>query len=290
MENELSIQNLSFSYGKKSILEDIQFQCHNGVTALLGNNGEGKSTLFSILSGLKRAQHGQVLLNGEDLLQAKKFPLHQIGFLPQHFEIFDNVTGYDFLSYIFSTKGLDPAKKKQYLDETIETFQLDDVIHKKFKSYSGGYKRRLGIAQAMLGNPALVLVDEPTTGLDPEQRAAFRNILFNTSRQTMTLISTHIIEDVELFSDKVLILKDKKIRYDGSVDTLIDTAKENLYELELSLEQFLAIQHRITVIEQKRVSGDIIKVKFIANDSSALMQQRATEVSLENAYLYFQKK
>ena len=142
----------------------------------------------------------------------------------------------------------------------------------------------------MLGNPALVLVDEPTTGLDPEQRAAFRNILFNTSRQTMTLISTHIIEDVELFSDKVLILKDKKIRYDGSVDTLIDTAKENLYELELSLEQFLAIQHRITVIEQKRVSGDIIKVKFIANDSSELMQQRATEVSLENAYLYFQKK
>lgn len=290
MTNKLVVENLSFSYGKNTILHDVSFTCTDGIVALLGNNGARKTTLLNILTGLKKGETGKISLNDIDLVHAKEYPIHLVGYLPQQFDIYDDITGYDFLSHVYDTKGLDHHTKKTEIDEVIEKFNLATVIHKKFKSYSGGYKRRLGIAQAVLGKPSLIIIDEPTVGLDPEQRAEFRNYLFEISHHAITLISTHIIEDVELFSHKILILKDRHIGYDGSIDDIISESKKHIHSMEVTLDQFVQLKQQFTIIEQKRIRSDKIRIRYIQKDGEHPVNHPEKEISLENAYIYFQKK
>lgn len=291
MENKLLVENVSFSYKKKEILKDLSFSCLNGVNAILGNNGAGKSTLLNILAGeISPAKGGKIFLNDTSLLNCKNYPINRVGYLPQNFEIFDNVTGYDFLSHVYDLKNLPKKNKKNNIEKMVEILSLSTVIYKNFKTYSGGFKRRLGIAQAMLGEPSLILIDEPTVGLDPEQRAEFRKLMFEISKSTITLISTHIIEDVELFSDNILILKDKNISYQGSVDKCINIAKSNIFEIECSPNEFKSIEKEIEVIQQKRISNDKIKLLFSDPLKNIDAYDKAKEVSLENAYIYLQKQ
>lgn len=290
MINKLVVENISFSYKKNNVLNNVSFTCGNGVVALLGNNGAGKTTLINLLTGLKKPSSGKITLNDIDLINTKEYPTNLVGYLPQEFEIYDNITGYDFLSYVYDVKCLDSKSKKRELDTVIDKFNLTSIINKKFRTYSGGFKRRLGIAQAVLGNPKLVIVDEPTVGLDPEQRVEFRNYLSEISDNAITIISTHLIEDVEVFSNKILILKDKHISYDGTVDQIIEESRQNIYTAELPLNDFLKIKNRLNIIEQKRINSENIKIHYIGNKEIDFASYREREISLENAYIYFQKK
>lgn len=289
MTNRLSVEDVSFSYGRKEVLNRISFTAENGIVALLGNNGAGKTTLMNVLTGLKRPQAGRMTLNGSDVLGANTYPIEQVGYLPQHFDVYPNITGYDFLSFVYDLKKGTRADKKKQIDELVERFHLQSVIHKNVRHYSGGFKRRLGIAQAVLGYPPLIIIDEPTVGLDPEQRIEFRKHLSDMSRESITLISTHIIEDVELFSDQIIVLKDRSIVFDGSVDEIIGMSRSNIHVVETTRERLPELAERVTVIEEKRIDHDTIRVKYIGGEAVEA-SEFDKEITLENAYVYLQKR
>jgi len=289
MGNHLSIENVSFSYGKNVVLDNISFACRDGITALLGNNGAGKTTLMNLLTGLKKPSRGRIMLNGIDLLKTKPYPIDQVGYLPQTFDMYGNVTGYDLLSYVFDLKKI-KTNKKETIDEVVERFHLGPVIHQRIGKYSGGYKRRLGIAQAVIGKPTLLIIDEPTAGLDPEERAQFRSYLSEISNDAITLISTHIIEDVELYSQQIIILKDHSIAFDGSVAEMISESIPYIRTLETDFSTLMALRKKVTVIEEKRLSTDRYKIRFIKNEQDVADSYQEKEISLENAYIYFQNR
>lgn len=293
MKNILKINNLNYSVNNKKILNDISFESQNGVVALLGNNGVGKTTLMNIIAGILKPNSGQISLNETSLLSHKSYPINLVGYLPQNFNIYDNITGYDFLSYVYDLKSLPTKNKKTALTELSEEFNLNDVIHKKVKTYSGGFKRRLGIAQAVIGNPQLVIIDEPTVGLDPQQRIEFRKFLSEISLNTITLISTHIIEDVELFSDNLLIIgDDHTLKFNGSVNELINLTSKNILTTTISKRGLSEIRKDCQVIEEKRITNELVKIKFIKPNTSLVEIANSSieeEVSLENAYIYFQE-
>lgn len=288
MDNNLSVQNISFSYSNKQILNDISFSCENGVVALLGHNGAGKTTLMNILTGLKKAKMGSVTLNDYNILNFQNASNISIGYLPQNFELYSNITGYDLLSYVCDIRGVNSGKK-EHINQLVEKFNLKDVIKKNIGKYSGGYKRRLGIAQAMVGKPNLVIIDEPTVGLDPEQRLEFRQYLSKIGEECITLISTHIIEDV-VYSDKVLIMKNGKIIFDGDSNEAIRKASEEINTVEIKIRDLESTRKQINIIEEKRISNETVKLKFIGNEDIIKGAYKAEEVSLENAYVYFQTK
>lgn len=288
MENRLTVENVAFSYGKKKVLEELSFSAENGIVALLGNNGAGKSTLMNIITGLKTAKHGKVLLNDVDLLRSKQYPIESVGYLPQDFNIYNNITGWDFLSYVYDLKKLNEVNKKRYLESIIDQFNLGSVISQRVGKYSGGFKRRLGIAQAVLGEPALIIIDEPTVGLDPEQRIEFRSHLSEISKDSITLISTHIIEDVELFSDQILVLKDRSIQFNGNVQEMISLASPEIAVLETNRASLRELSKQVPIIEEKRMDNDLVKVKYIERNQSK-KANGDREVTLENAYVYLQK-
>lgn len=289
MNNTLVVDGIHYRYGNKEVLSDVQFTCQDGIVALLGNNGAGKSTLMNILVGLKTAQRGTAQLNGINLFDRESYPLQKVGYLPQDFEIYGNVSGYDFLSYVYDLKNLHKSNKKAEIEKLVSQFDLHSVIKKNFRTYSGGYKRRLGIAQAVLGNPELIIVDEPSVGLDPEQRMQFRSFLADISKNAITIISTHIIEDIELYSDTILVLKDRTIQFQGTVKKALDIARTHLMEMELTRSQLTTFKRQATVIEEKRIDHDLVKVKFIQNKTITENCHPVQEVSLENAYVCFQK-
>ncbi|GLY12519.1 ATP-binding cassette domain-containing protein [Pseudobacillus badius] len=289
MQNRLVVENINFSYGKNKVLDNISFTAENGIIALLGNNGAGKTTLMNVLTGLKPAKHGKARLNDLDLLNTKEYPLHKVGYLPQNFNIYNNITGLDFLSYVYDLKNIKKSNKKTYIQEIVEKFHLGSMINQRVGKYSGGYKRRLGIAQAVLGQPPLIIIDEPTVGLDPEQRIEFRSHLSEISRDSITLISTHIIEDVELFSDKIVVLKNNTILFDGNVEEMISMCSPEIDVMETTRESLPQLSKKVTIIEEKRLNNDLIKVKFIKNDDR-MENNINKEITLENAYVYLQKR
>lgn len=290
MENRLTVENISFSYGNRILFKQISFTCQNGITALLGNNGAGKTTLMNILTGLKKPSEGIVQLNDTDLLNTRPYPIDKVGYLPQKFDIYNNITGYDLLSYIFDLKGF-KMNKKEAIDEVVEQFQLNSVIYKKIRKYSGGFKRRLGIAQAVLGKPPLIIIDEPTVGLDPEQRVEFRNYLSEISHDSITIISTHIIEDVELYSNQLIVLKDGSIQFHGSVDEMISESIPHILTMETDKKNLSELKKKVVIIEEKRLGNDRIKIRYLKNNDHYVERSYTDkEISLENAYVYFQKK
>ncbi|SFC40122.1 ATP-binding cassette domain-containing protein [Clostridium uliginosum] len=288
MNNKLIVDNINFSYFKKNILKDISFTCENGITSLLGHNGAGKTTLMKILIGSNKPSTGKVLLNDTNLLgYSNKKDI--IGYLPQKFDIYNNITGYDFLSYVCDIKNMDTNEKKKQIEKAVEQFKLDNVIYKNIGKYSGGYKRRLGIAQSIIGNPNLVIIDEPTVGLDPEQRLEFRHYLSEIGKDRIVLISTHILEDVELYTNKILIISNSSILFNGTTSEAINTAKNKIYTANINVDELELITKKVKIIEEKRLDNNKIKIKFLLCDDNAINNsQLEKEVSLENAFVFFQ--
>lgn len=289
MPNELKIENLSFKYSNKQILENLNFSCSYGVNALLGHNGAGKTTLMKLLTKLNSIQSGNIYFNDKNIYEKDVVVQNFMGYLPQNFELYKGVKGYDFLSYVYDVKGLDKSKKKAELDQIISQFNLQSVINKNFNSYSGGYKRRLGIAQAMIGNPKIIVIDEPTVGLDPEQRFEFRKYLSKISRDKIVVISTHIIEDVEFFCDKVIIIKEGVVQYDGTRDQLIDSIKDKVYEGEVDISEYELLNKNAYIVEEKRTHPNKFKIRILS-DTPINEKLKKVEGTLEDGYLYYQRK
>lgn len=213
---ELIIDRVSKQYQNKIAVDRISVKLQRGVYGLLGANGAGKTTLMRMICGILKPTSGTISLDGIDVIQEKYRSV--LGYLPQDFGYYPEFTGMDFLLYMAALKGIGKTQAKHKAKELLQMVSLPDVAAKKIKTYSGGMKQRLGIAQALLNQPELLVLDEPTAGLDPKERVRFRNLIADLGKESIVLLSTHIVSDIEQIADQVLMMKDGQLIYQDRWD------------------------------------------------------------------------
>ena len=227
---ELCIDRLTKQYENKIAVDRVSLQLTNGVYGLLGANGAGKTTFMRMLCGILKPTSGTVTFDKMDV-SSEKYRT-ELGYLPQDFGYYPDFNGMDFLLYMASLKGLTKSEAKRKAKKLLELVSLSGVAKKKIATYSGGMKQRLGIAQALLNDPKIIILDEPTAGLDPKERVRFRNLIKDLGEESIVLLSTHIVSDVEHIADTVLMMKAGQIIYNGSADEIDDLEKFYLDEFE----------------------------------------------------------
>ena len=210
---ELIIDRLTKQYQNKIAVDRISLKMHKGVYGLLGANGAGKTTLMRMLCGILKPTSGSVSFDNFDVTTEEY--RSELGYLPQDFGYYPEFTGMDFLLYMAALKGLDKSYAKRKASQLLQMVSLQDKANKKIKTYSGGMKQRLGIAQALLNDPKILVLDEPTAGLDPKERVKFRDLIAELGKDSIVLLSTHIISDIEHIADIVLMIKDGQLIYQG---------------------------------------------------------------------------
>lgn len=233
---KINIENLSKVYpGGKHALTDINICLESpNMIGLLGPNGAGKSTMMKLLTGALTASSGNILVNDIPLLQCEKELKSKLGYLPQAFGLYDELTVYQFLDYMSSLKAID--NRKEAIARVLEFTNLDAKKKTRISALSGGQRQRVGIAQALLGNPEFIILDEPTVGLDPQERVHFRNIFSKLSKNKIVLLSTHIIEDIQAICNQIIVINEGKILFNGTPLDLIEKAKGHVSAPEPSLE------------------------------------------------------
>ena len=227
---ELCIDRLTKQYENKIAVDRVSLQLTNGVYGLLGANGAGKTTFMRMLCGILKPTSGTVTFDGMDV-SSEEYRA-ELGYLPQDFGYYPDFNGMDFLLYMASLKGLTKTEAKRKSKKLLELVSLSDVAKKKIATYSGGMKQRLGIAQALLNDPKIIILDEPTAGLDPKERVRFRNLIKELGTESIVLLSTHIVSDIEHIEDTVLMMKAGQIVFNGSADEIDDLEKFYLDEFE----------------------------------------------------------
>lgn len=210
---ELVVDRVTKQYRNKIAVDRISLTLHKGVYGLLGANGAGKTTLMRMLCGILTPTGGTISLDGVDV--GEEDYRAKLGYLPQDFGYYPEFTGWDFLLYMAALKGLSKEQAKRKAEELLQLVALGDVAKKKLKTYSGGMKQRIGIAQALLNDPEVLILDEPTAGLDPKERVRFRNLIAELGKDSIVLLSTHIVSDIEHIADEILMMKGGQLIYEG---------------------------------------------------------------------------
>lgn len=294
MENFILIKNISKTYNQKKVLDNINLEIENGMFGLLGHNGAGKTTLMKIITTLIQPnQGGEIKICGQDIKKNKIDIRKIIGFLPQEFNIYPHITAYEFLDYIALLNNINnKGDREKLIDNTFNKVNLLDDKNKKVGEFSGGMKRRLGIAQAILKNPQVLVVDEPTAGLDPEERIKFRTMLVELSEDRIVILSTHIVEDISASCEKIGLLFSGQLKFIGSPDDLIKNTDGYVWETIINKQQdLLELKNKYSIISIKRIRGKSI-VRFLAYSKDIINTSDISQVypNLEDAYLMFVEK
>ena len=234
---ELTISDLTKDFGSFRAVDQVTFTMHSGVYGLLGVNGAGKTTLMRMLTTLIRPTGGEIRWDGQDVFRMDSAYRKLLGYLPQDFGYYPDFSIYDYLMYIASIKGVRPAAAKQRALRLLKQVGLSQAGHKKMKTLSGGMKRRVGIAQAMLNDPKILILDEPTAGLDPNERIRFRNLISELSEDRIVLLSTHIVSDIEYIASEILLMKDGRITLSGTAEEVIASMPERVWLFSVPREQ-----------------------------------------------------
>lgn len=277
----LKIESVSKKFGKKEALSDVDLELEAGIYGLLGDNGAGKSTLMRLLVGVDTPTRGRILYEGEDISQLKEKYRGLLGYMPQEFAVFPGFTAGEFLTYMGALKGLSKRELKEKIPRVLAFVNLEDVKDKKVSTFSGGMKRRVGIAQALLNDPKILILDEPTAGLDPGERIRFSNILSNMSKDKIILFSTHIISDIEAITKNIIILNDGKIRAKTTSDKLIEKMEGLVFETMLPFTELAAYEKKIQIIRM-RYEGEYLKIRYTG---STLEGARPVQANLEDYYI-----
>ena len=277
---ELKIQNVSMTYPSgKQALKGLNLELNSpSLIGLLGPNGAGKSTLMKLLVAALMPTEGIILVDGTPLNKAEKKLKASLGYLPQDFGLFDELTVTQFLDYMAALKGI--ANPKTAIQKTIQAVNLEEKAKSKIRTLSGGQRQRVGIAQALLGDPPFLIFDEPTVGLDPEERIHFRNLFSRTAQERLVLLSTHIIEDVQSVCGQIVVIHQGQILFTGTPERLIQSAAGHVgvfYEQEAGQEAGLHITARVNTSRG-------VRCRAVADQLPPYAQ--AEEPSLEDAYLY----
>jgi ABC-2 type transport system ATP-binding protein len=281
---QLTIDNVSKRYGGGSwALRNFSLQLGPGVLGLLGPNGAGKTTLMSILATITRATEGRVSWNGVDLASNPDFLRATLGYLPQDFGVYPNLNAVEFLEYLAAVKGLDGSAARRRIDGLLQLVNLTDVRKRPLGGYSGGMKQRIGIAQALLNDPQLLIVDEPTAGLDPEERVRFRNLLSELPGKRIIILSTHIVSDVEATATDIALIVQGTLVAHAAPESLLKRVEGKVWEWILpSSELNTARQHYLISNTARRSDG--VHARVIADRPPDSAQ--AVTPNLEDAYLY----
>lgn len=277
----LTIESVSKRYRSGTVAIDaVSFHCGTGVVGLLGPNGAGKTTLMQMIVTLTRPTSGRILFQDRDIAREPDFIRSRLGYLPQDFGVYDNVTAFEFVSYLGGLKGI---RSRTRVMDLLESVNLHSVAHTPVKTFSGGMKQRLGIAQALVSEPELLIVDEPTTGLDPEERMRFRTLLTTLGRNSLVILSTHIVSDLAAAAGRIAVLKKGKLLTIGTPEEILASASGHVWETVLNSTEFekQRPQLRISSAVQK-IDG--VHVRFIASGGTLPGAVRA-EPELEDAYL-----
>lgn len=285
---ELKIKNLSKSYGSKQALKEMSCTLTDGVYGLLGANGAGKSTLMNMITGNISADSGQVFLDGKNILtgnEREKFR-RVLGYMPQYPVIYKGFTVSDFLFYIASLRGMGRKIAAQRIARTLELLELTDARNVKMTALSGGMKQRLMLAQAVIGNPKVLILDEPTAGLDPKQRIAVRNLISEIAFDKIVLIATHVVTDVEFISKEIILLKDGVMIQKAERETLVESMEGKVYEIQADISQLKRIQKSYLVGNIVKEREDVY-VRVLSEGKPEETCVTTVRPSLEDVYLYY---
>lgn len=282
----LSIKNVSKKYSNNfTALSDFNLELNGGVIGLLGANGAGKSTLMKMIATVLKPSEGVITWKGQDIHKNGEELRHDLGYLPQSFGVFPNLTAFEFLKYMAALKGLNMKKAKGRISELIDLLNLNDATNKSIGNYSGGMKQRVGIAQALLNDPKILIVDEPTVGLDPNERMNFRNLINSLSKDKVIILSTHIVSDVESSAEKIVLMNKGKMICFCKNEELLNSIEGNVWGCKV-------LESEIEDIKDKYITGNIVRrnegieVRVIS-ENKPVSNSITVQPTLEDAYIYY---
>jgi ABC-2 type transport system ATP-binding protein len=280
---ELTLERLNKRYGQQWALHQLSLRLSPGLLGLVGPNGAGKTSLMRMIATLLEPTEGRILWNGQDIRTHGHLLRQVLGYLPQDFGIYPEFTGRQFLRYLAAMKGLPSSLLHQRVDEVLEMVNLEQVADRRLPTYSGGMKQRIGIAQALLNDPELLIVDEPTAGLDPSERVRFRTLLASLTRNRIVLLSTHIISDVEAVASRLVILQEGRVLSDTTPEALLVTARGGVWSVAVDQATALHLQASYQVSTMvNQVSGVTLRLVSPTRPHEAAV---VVDPSLEEAYL-----
>lgn len=281
---ELCMNKVSKRFGNFAAVDDVSLTMTGGVYGLLGVNGAGKTTLMRMLCTLLSPSAGSITCDGRDIFAMDAAYRDLLGYLPQEFGFYPDFSVRDYLRYIATLKGIRPAVAKNRVEELIHQVGLDKAATRKMKRLSGGMKRRAGIAQAMLGNPQILILDEPTAGLDPNERIRFRNLISELAEDRLVLLSTHIVSDVEYIADEIWLMNAGRIVEEGSADALVQNMSDGVWRVNVPRSEVnrLMAHYKVANIKTSREGAEL---RIVSPERPAPDAVRETP-TLEDVFLY----
>lgn len=282
---KLELDGLTKEFGSFTAVNHINLTMTNGVYGLLGVNGAGKTTLMRMLCTLLKPTSGTIRCNGKDIFNMDSEYRKLLGYLPQDFGFYPEFTVEDYLLYIASLKGIRPVVAKKRVKELIAKVGLSKAAHKKMKKLSGGMKRRAGIAQAMLNNPQILILDEPTAGLDPNERIRFRNLISELSQARLVLLSTHIVSDIEYIANEIWLMKDGELVHRGTAEEIKNSMSETVWECFVGKNMVSDFMKKYKISNMKSQPNGVL-LRIISHEKPFVNAKRV-EASLEDVFLYY---
>lgn len=285
---ELQLDRVTKQYGTKRAVDRLNLSMKVGVYGLLGTNGAGKTTLMRLLCDILNPTSGEIRYDGQNIHVMGEEYRSLLGYLPQNFGYYPEFTAEKFMLYMAALKGLNRSFAQNRTEELLRLVGLEKERRKKIKTFSGGMKRRLGIAQAMLNEPEILILDEPTAGLDPKERVRFRNLISSFSKDKIVLLSTHIVSDVEYIADKIFLMKEGQILKEGTPEEITAQMNGLVWECEVDEKRAAELEYRYTIVNMKKKNG-AIELRIVSDtkpDEAAI----SVDATLEDMYLYYFKE
>ncbi len=281
----LELSSITKCFKKNCVIQDISLSLPKGLHVMTGPNGAGKTTLLRILAGIIAPTTGQVSLNGMFLpTDSVRFKAH-MGYLPQHFGIYPEMTAQKFLRYFAELKGIPAAVAGAKVEEVMDIAQISSFHNKTLRDWTKGMRQKVGIAQGLLNDPDLLLMDEPLSGLDPEERFYFCNLFSRLASERIVLLSTHIVSELTDLTDSIMLLHKKKLQFKGPISVMIDTARNFVWQASLSEGEWNNKKNEL-IVSSLRADNGLYEIRIISDVRPELTGVRSVEPTLEDAYIY----
>lgn len=282
---ELTLKNLTKSYGSFTAVSELNYTMRNGVYGLLGVNGAGKTTLMRMICTLMKPTQGFITCDGRDIFEMGGEYRRLIGYLPQEFGYYPDLSAREYLMYIAAIKGLRTAVAKERAEKLLEKVGLGNTGKKRLKTFSGGMIRRIGIAQAVLNDPKILVLDEPTAGLDPKERIRFRNLISELASNRMVLLSTHIVSDLEFISNRIVLMQKGEFAFSGTPEEIVDSISDKVWSCTIERNELEKYTKLFSVASVKSASNGL-ELRIISETKPDLQAEK-TRATLEDAFLFY---
>ena len=284
----LALKEVTKSFGSFQAVSKINLEFTNGVYGMLAPNGAGKTTIIKMITTLLFPSQGEILYNGEDIYKMGERFRSLIGYLPQQFGYYKNQSPKEYLLYLAALKGMEHKRAIAKTEELLELVSLAEVKNKKMKKFSGGMLQRVGIAQAMLNDPKILILDEPTAGLDPKERVRFRNIISTFSKDRIVILSTHIVSDIESIANRIIMLKDKQLLCNDTMQEICKTVEGKVYETYVEEADVERFRNQYYILSNRQ-EQDKIQIRFLMEGPN-IEQFTSVHPNLEDVFLYIYKE